>query len=151
MFEIELFVCIKMDLALNNLQCYKIKPTDQGFFFGYCEKENKLSRLRSATQKRQCSLFDEVGGLRDVIANVLNCDIVASSNSSHAITITFRLTSLGNVWTPLISLARGWKAPPQFSFDRNHFFFFFHGVWTIALWTSWYHALYHNHFVRFIS
>ena len=30
-FEIELFICIKMDLALNNLQwliCHKIKPNE---------------------------------------------------------------------------------------------------------------------------
>ena len=32
MFEIELIICIKMDLALNNLQrliCYKTQPTNQ--------------------------------------------------------------------------------------------------------------------------
>ena len=32
LFEIEQFICIKMDLALNNLQrlvCHKIQPTNQ--------------------------------------------------------------------------------------------------------------------------
>ena len=36
LFEIELFICIKMDLALNNLQwlmCHKTKPNDSGYLF----------------------------------------------------------------------------------------------------------------------
>ena len=38
LFEIELIICIKMDLALNNLHrliCHKTQPTNQSFSIGY--------------------------------------------------------------------------------------------------------------------
>ena len=36
-----------------------------------------------------------------VVANVLNYIIVVSSNSNHSITFTFRIRSIGKIWTPL--------------------------------------------------
>ena len=41
-------------------------------------------------------------GHHDIVANILDCDIVESSNSSHAIAFIFELIPLGRVWTPII-------------------------------------------------
>ena len=41
MFEIELFICIKMDLTLNNLQwsiCHKTKPRPNNIYLMYMYK-----------------------------------------------------------------------------------------------------------------
>ena len=41
------------------------------------------------------------GSLRGVVANLLECDIVVSSNSSPTITFTFELIPFGNLETSL--------------------------------------------------
>ena len=42
----------------------------------------------------------KVGISRGVVANVEDCDIEESSNSSWVIVFTWRLEIIGNVWTP---------------------------------------------------
>ena len=52
MFEIELFICIKMDLALNNLQwsmCHKTKPNQT--------KQNRVTKPLSKWGKLNCLLW----------------------------------------------------------------------------------------------
>ena len=54
------------------------------------------------------------------MSNVLNCNIIVSSNSSCAIRFTFRMISLGKVWTPLSSPPMGLVVPLLF-FHKGSF------------------------------
>ena len=47
------------------------------------------------------------GGFRSIVSNFLNCFIIMSSTSSHAIAFTFGLMPFGKVWTSLSPSAIG--------------------------------------------
>ena len=62
LFEIELFICIKIDLALNNLQlliCHKIKPNQT--------KPNFITSNWVITSQKQPGIFVELKMKVDLI------------------------------------------------------------------------------------
>ena len=63
--------------------------------------------IRSLTVETLFQTYKQEAGM---VANVLDCDIIVSSNSLHVITFTFRLIPLGKVWTLFF---------PALSYDLN--------------------------------
>ena len=98
LFEIELTICIKMDLALNNLQrliCHK--PNQPTMIWVQILNKAICILIKANTLKKSINRWSSHG----VVANELDCEIIVSSNCRPAIMFTFWLIPLGKMWNPL--------------------------------------------------
>ena len=61
----------------------------------------QLVPLRKKKEFKDKSCETVITWISGQVVNVLDCNIILSSNSSHAITFTFKLIPWGKAWTPL--------------------------------------------------